>query len=539
MGNSETSGGKLDGAPPILISCDNRSDVRKNLREPFVICLHNSSHIEGKSPDDAQADYLTVNLERGLACGEPRRLLPTRNRLACAASGAWPELDLPPSPPRTTLTLPKRLCKRDCRASSHGVPGSPYVECGGGVPMKSKRVTYMRSNDVPASARKPWLDVLVDGVRLPGLLAHEAKGGVVVNPLISNKEDSDRSFEILACLGASDFAVPVTFRVSRETHLQWFRFDIGVALHGHHRNGPLDSMRLLLRPVTVLTQWTHPFSPRTLLTEIRAMSSVPMSRLCEAEGWKFRDGPLDIVTGGTFGGELGTAVLQTQQGALADPINKIFMVAHEVLHAAERRLAERANTGSIVLEAHFPPGTRTACEQYLLYFVQFLADLGIEADAAIENSATAALFRVTPRSGPEALGRIRQALDTYLRMASATDLLSTDATGADIAVLELRAEILQLRSRLELAAASAQAFAASLHAKDTTILMLASTLRGFQLAEHVSLLSEFSRRGALTAKTHPADEEVIPGVLSVTEVRGKGIALNLPELIRRLRRRWK
>jgi hypothetical protein len=44
----------------------------------------------------------------------------------------------------------------------------------------------------------------------------------------------------------------------------------------------------------------------------------------------------------------------------------------------------------------FPAPIKSACEQYLLYFAQFLRDLGIEAEAELKEEAGRVLFSVTP-----------------------------------------------------------------------------------------------------------------------------------------------
>ena len=62
----------------------------------------------------------------------------------------------------------------------------------------------------------------------------------------------------------------------------------------------------------------------------------------------------------------------------------------------------------------FPEEVKSACEQYLLYFGEFLRDGGINASVEIKEEADRVLFSVTPRDSREALGRIRQILDSTL-----------------------------------------------------------------------------------------------------------------------------
>lgn len=66
----------------------------------------------------------------------------------------------------------------------------------------------------------------------------------------------------------------------------------------------------------------------------------------------------------------------------------------------------------------FPEEIKFFCEQYLLYFAQFLRDLGINATSNIKEEAGKVLFSVTSTDDVEALDKIRAALAVYLHLPS-------------------------------------------------------------------------------------------------------------------------
>lgn len=66
----------------------------------------------------------------------------------------------------------------------------------------------------------------------------------------------------------------------------------------------------------------------------------------------------------------------------------------------------------------FPDQITTQCQQYLLYFVRFLQDLGISATSDLTESAGQILYSVTPISSEDALDKIREALAVYLNLPS-------------------------------------------------------------------------------------------------------------------------
>jgi hypothetical protein len=65
---------------------------------------------------------------------------------------------------------------------------------------------------------------------------------------------------------------------------------------------------------------------------------------------------------------------------------------------------------------YFPEQIRVFCEQYLLYFAQFLQDLGINTTANLKEEAGKVLFSITPNDDFEALDKIREALAVYLNL---------------------------------------------------------------------------------------------------------------------------
>lgn len=62
----------------------------------------------------------------------------------------------------------------------------------------------------------------------------------------------------------------------------------------------------------------------------------------------------------------------------------------------------------------FPKHIRSACEQYLLYFVEFLKDNGETVTADITHNGTTTLFSILPESKDVALEKIFEALRLYL-----------------------------------------------------------------------------------------------------------------------------
>jgi hypothetical protein len=191
--------------------------------------------------------------------------------------------------------------------------------------------------------------------------------------------------------------------------------------------------------------------------------------------------------------------------------------ARRALAEAEISSADSAET--IQIKFAFPQPVRTACEQYLLYFGEFLRDLGVDSATSIREDAGRVLFEVTPLTPNQALDRIREALEIYLGLPS-DDL--DDGGSSALAVQRLSANIYHLKSQLALAAAIVKTQQTSIEAQSITIETQRDILQGRILA------------GVVTAED---SEPILGGVVDLVPLEGKGFRLNLPKLLRDLRAR--
>ena len=221
------------------------------------------------------------------------------------------------------------------------------------------------------------------------------------------------------------------------------------------------------------------------------------------------------------------AVRQPQTGVLREFRYWVGLL-HPVIERARASLSSAVRNDTLLTLFDFPPPIRAACVQYLAYFVQFLRDQGVEADASIRQDDRGVLFSVTPRNGTEALEIIRQALNDFLALPSMQDLGLSAAAHRDIAVIQLEANLYHLKGQLGLALAT-------MRAQDELINVLQlSNAMYRQLTTSQKLLDS----GLGQASVDPnSSESLIKGLVDVRPLEGKGFAVNLPELLRRLKRK--
>jgi hypothetical protein len=86
--------------------------------------------------------------------------------------------------------------------------------------------------------------------------------------------------------------------------------------------------------------------------------------------------------------------------------------------SARSKFLETNESAGLFSTFHFPEELKVPCKQYLLYFAQFLRDLGINVTSNLKEKAGKVLFSVIPIDDVEALEKIREALAIYLNLPS-------------------------------------------------------------------------------------------------------------------------
>lgn len=270
-----------------------------------------------------------------------------------------------------------------------------------------------------------------------------------------------------------------------------------------------------------LANWASPWSIIELVDSMQQMAE---------KSQRFVHGPLQV----RYSNSGSTALAQwsihtgiTDMNVLArDLLAAGLSETMQLIDETLRHLQESVSGDILLTTFHFPLEVSAACQQYLVYFVQFLKDLGIEATSDLKQEAARVLFSVKPSSGAEALEAVREALRAYLNLPNAPEFIAASEGNLNVAVAQLRANVLHLQSQLSLAQAITQA-------KDATIEAL--KLANFQL-EQLKLTADTQARHG--SPEWPDREPVIGEFVSVTKYEGKGFEIDLPKLFRQLKRKF-
>ena len=188
-------------------------------------------------------------------------------------------------------------------------------------------------------------------------------------------------------------------------------------------------------------------------------------------------------------------------------------ICEEIESYVETSVIKLYQTHSVDTSFEFPEEIKTMCEQYLIYFGQFLHDIGIEASTEIRHSDKKTLFSVIPGDKDTALTAIQEALTCYLNLP---DIDNPSQYNSDISVLQLESNILHLKSQLTLAKATIQT-------KEQTISMLQ--------------YQQFRADNKLESDRTYDEERILDGLITVKKLEYNGLVIDTPNIVRKLKRK--
>lgn len=204
---------------------------------------------------------------------------------------------------------------------------------------------------------------------------------------------------------------------------------------------------------------------------------------------------------------------------ICDVYEGLLEIFTRLISGTINSLLVEARQNSITSVFDFPKDIQVPCEQYLVYFSKFLEDLGLNAKTTIETEAQSTLFTVTPEDPSQALSQIRDALNIYLSLPEMPDVELVSKNYSDIGVQQLMSNVYHLKSQLILAHSIIQT-------KDSTI-------------ENLSVI-DYKHRVLLESadKEKSNQEKALNGLITISEYKGNGFKINLPELFRRIKRKF-
>lgn len=205
-----------------------------------------------------------------------------------------------------------------------------------------------------------------------------------------------------------------------------------------------------------------------------------------------------------------------------EELEKALDFTSKIVTLTNQNLISLLSEESLITFFEFPHEIKTICKQYLVYFAQFLRDMGIEAETEIQENIQKTLFKVIPKEKTASLENIRNALDVYLNVPGLSDFEYSIANNSDMAVMQWNANVMHLKTQLMLVNSALQ--------------MKNATIETLQLSnyQYQQILNDKRIK-----KESDKEEDIIKNIVSVKKFEWKGISINLAEILRGLKRRFK
>lgn len=210
---------------------------------------------------------------------------------------------------------------------------------------------------------------------------------------------------------------------------------------------------------------------------------------------------------------------QNIENVIGEELDIILSKLNDIVGLMLKNLQESVNSDSLLTYFKFSDDTKSASMQYLIYFTQFMADLGVQIDTELKEDLDHTIFKIIPKNKDEGLEKIRDALNIYLRAPQEKNFPVAISQQNDIAAKQWEANIYHLKSQLTLAQSIIQS-------KDATIETL--QLSNYQYSELIA---------KQIPKKDEDSEDLVKNIISVKKYEGKGFSVNLPELFRKLKRK--
>ncbi|MFC6590925.1 hypothetical protein ACFP81_02010 [Deinococcus lacus] len=193
---------------------------------------------------------------------------------------------------------------------------------------------------------------------------------------------------------------------------------------------------------------------------------------------------------------------------------------------------KHGETSKIVREFDFPESIRVYCEQYLIFFAEFLRDMGIQATTSVGNESGYTIFSVIPTDREDALEKIQILLGEYLKLPSIISMTDSLKYSDSIEAQKLLSNIHHLQGQLGLALATIRQQMALIDSKDEIIRYQNEILK--IKIESGRVLLDYAK----DLEISPEEENIIEGILSVKKYEIGPLSVDLPSILRFLKEKF-
>ncbi|GGO22236.1 hypothetical protein GCM10008949_09270 [Deinococcus humi] len=237
-------------------------------------------------------------------------------------------------------------------------------------------------------------------------------------------------------------------------------------------------------------------------------------------------------------------ILFDEDAIFKDAFTDAKELVKDIFDNAFDNLYDQRSHNVAKFEFDFPEHVKFACEQYLVYFGQFLKDIGENVNVELRHAGDKTLFSVIPEDQDIGLSKIHEALSIYLKISESRDdsgALSLAETRMRVIISGYQSQIISLQAENQ--ARNMEVQAAKLIALNQQQLISNQSQILLQQGEIIAtqakaLLESSNSQGILVESLKSEQEEsedVVAGLVKVKPYDLGPIQLDIPSAFRRLK----
>jgi hypothetical protein len=216
-----------------------------------------------------------------------------------------------------------------------------------------------------------------------------------------------------------------------------------------------------------------------------------------------------------------TYAFKIKEGILEKGISDSIKKAKEVYQTLVIKFTKDTSTDIFVRVFEFPEGYEDICSQYLVWFGEFLRNLGISANVSTENNNNQTTIIVSPNQANELTDKIEGLFYQYLSLPYA-EYIPTTKNNLSI---EDKYKYQMLSNQLE-------SFKSQIQMKDSIIEMKEATISGLK----ESVENKDRELLLISSMKNPEDIQLLGGTLSIGEIKWGPFKFNPKSAVERLKK---
>lgn len=348
--------------------------------------------------------------------------------------------------------------------------------------------------------------------RVNGILDENSKQGAING---SSSFSDERVIKILLTHSSDELIKEYLYRFHFYKKVTWWEYGVSVEIDSNktYSNNSSPTIKIKLN-VPKFEDWKKPWSLNELAEQLELFIQ------------NHGDDSLGYFREDFWGIGIGISYKHNLEVPIETELGYLLSFGENAINDITEELKFIGASQSLITYFKLPDNYIVPFTQYLVYFQQFLSDLGIDVSSDIKYQSNKLLLKIIPLNEDQNLNDIANLLTKFISTAESNNLDIVFNDFKDISAVQWKHVIKNMQTEIKFLTQLLEQKSAIIENKNSSIELL--ELTNLQYKQLIK-----------TSKISQEKEDVIPNILSVKKFDGKFFSINLPELLRMLKRKIK